>query len=88
MALNKKQYRLIVDIDFKVNRIFSKSNCEKDILKSLAEVSSEDFKIILQAYEKGKLRLYCQRYKGFHRLVKLLDEIALRLSKRKCPPLH
>ncbi len=84
MALSEKQNQLIANIDFRVNRILSKSDCERDILKPLTEVRVDDFKIILQAYEKGKLRSYYQRYKGFYQLVKLLDEIALRLSQRRC----
>jgi hypothetical protein len=83
MTLSEQQNQLIVDIDFRVNLILSKSNCERDILKPLSEVRAEDFKIILQAYEKGKLAAYCQQYKGFYRLVTLLDKIAWRLFKRK-----
>ena len=82
MALSEKQNQLIANIDFRVNRILSKSDCERDILKPLTEVRVDDFKIILQAYEKGKLVLYCQRYRGFYRLVKLLDTIAFKLSQK------
>ncbi len=88
MTLSEQQNQLIVDIDFRVNRIFSKNGRERDILIPLSEVRVEDFKIILQAYEKEKLVSYCQQYKGFNRLVTLLDEMAWRLSKRKFLTLH
>lgn len=88
MTLSEQQNQLIEDIDSRVNRILSKNGCERDILKPLSGIKVDDFKIILQAYEKEKLVLHCQRYKGFYQLIKLLEEIALRLSKRRCPTLH
>ena len=82
MALSEEQNQLIGDIDSAVHHIVLAGGYDKDILRVASQANAEDFKGLLRAYEKGDLKVYCQHYKNFYRLMKLLDTIAFKLSQK------
>ena len=83
MALSEKQKRLIEHIDANVNRILSRGGGDTDILLFFSKIEKDDFKSILDSSEEAELDSYCREYGGFHWLMKILERLALAISKRK-----
>ena len=84
MAFTEKQKILIEHIDANVNQIVAEGGDDADILSFFSEISHDGFESILNSSEQKDLDECCQQYKGFYKLVTLLNnEVAFGVSKRK-----
>jgi len=77
--------RLIIYIDNKVNDILSKGGTHRVLLSSLTDIM-DDLKKVLDSLTLKELDLYGQKYKGFYRFIKVLEELAFILSQEKLSP--
>lgn len=73
---------LVSSIDEQVNKVLSEGGDVIVLLTSFAERMNDVWKIMHTTTE-DELNLYCQRYKGFYYLMKVLEEMALGISEGK-----
>ncbi len=76
---------LVNSIDEQVNKILSEGGDEIALLTSFADRMNNDVWKVMRETTKGELDLYCQKYKGFYYLMKLLEKLALGISEGKIP---
>lgn len=79
MPLNEKQEKLIIRIDKKVNQMIEKGESDVAILASLADIMG-DLKSIISSPDKSELNNYTQKYPGFYRFMKILENLARGIS--------
>lgn len=79
MSLTEKQKEIIVDIDKRANKILKNGGGDEELLMSLYDVMS-DLKEIIDSPDKHKLNAYCQKYNGFYRYMKLLENLAIGIA--------
>ncbi len=75
LSLKEKQKQLIIDIDKRANRILKNGGSDEELLTSLYDVMG-DLKEIIDLSAKNELDAYCQKYDGFYRYMKLLENLA------------
>ena len=83
MALNKEQTDFILKLDNDGKRIFN-SGGDTAILDSLPPVMMK-IKDILDSAEKSELDMYCEKYDGFYRYMKMLEQLANGINQSKRP---
>ena len=73
-TINREQF--IADIDSRVHAILSKGGGDEALLMSLSEFMTSDFKSMISSGAHGELDAYYQKYSGFYRLMKLMENLA------------
>lgn len=76
------QEDLVNSIDEQVNKVFLDGGDVVVLLASFAERMNDVWEIMHTTTE-DELNSYCQRYKGFYYLMKVLEELALDISEGK-----
>ena len=84
MPISDKQEKLIIYIDRKVNKLVEKNESDIKILASLADIMG-DLKSIIRSPDKSKLDKYTQKYPGFCRFMKILENLARGISNGSIP---
>lgn len=73
MSVEKEQF--IANINNRVKKILSKGGDEK-LLMSLSKFMTSDLKNVIDSTASSEMDAYCQKYDGFYRLMKLLENLA------------
>lgn len=76
------QEDLVRSIDEQVNKVLSEGGDVIVLLTSFAERMNDVWKV-MHATTEDDLNAYCQRYKGFYYLMKVLEDMALGISEGK-----
>lgn len=79
MIVEKKE-QFIADINTRVNKILSKGGGDEELLMSLPEFMTTDFKSVISSSTDSEIDAYCQKYDGFCRLMKLIEDLAQEIS--------
>ena len=80
MSLTIEQKHLLISIDNQANQILSAGGSDEDLMKHLYLVM-ESLKKIMDLSTQKELNTYCQEYNGFYRFMKLLEKLAVAISK-------
>lgn len=76
MPFTNEQKNLIVDIDQRVNLIYSKGGDEALLLNLADLMSTTGLRALISSPYKEELNHCCQQYSGFMQLMKLLESLA------------
>ena len=76
MILSEEEESLVSDIDATVNRILSQGGTDKELILLIPEVMTDELAYILASHDDSDLNAYCLEYKGFYRLMKLIEKLA------------
>lgn len=80
MALSNIQKQLISDIDHKVKIILANNGTEEDILISLTQKMPSIMEMIKAAGTK-EIEMYFDEYDGFYYFVKIIENLAQKISE-------
>ena len=76
----EEREQFIADINARVNKILSKGGGDEELLMSLPKFMTSDLKIIISSSAGNEMDVYCQKYDGFYRLMKLMEDFAREIS--------
>ncbi|MBY0533765.1 MAG: hypothetical protein K2P31_02220 [Rickettsiaceae bacterium] len=77
MSLTNAQKKLIINIDRRVNEILFNGGNDGDLLKyAYSLLKNNNLKNILDSVDDDELDTFCDRYTGFHTIMKLLEQLA------------
>ncbi len=86
MPLTNAEKKLIIDIDHRVNKILFNSGNDRELLEYAAHLlKNNNLKRILGSVEDEELDTFCDRYTGFHVIMKLLEQLAWCASEGIAP---
>ena len=83
MALSDEQKEKIVEIDSIVKLVLSKKGSDTMLIIGMPDILGKDFDKILAAAEEGELDFYCKKYSGFHKMMKVLNNLAIEISDKR-----
>ena len=83
MALTNEQKERIVEIDSSAKLALSKNVSDTMLIMEMPDILGKDFDKILGAAEEGELDLYCKKYSGFHKMMKILNTLATEISDKR-----
>ena len=83
MALTNKQKERIVAIDGCVKLALSKNVNDTMLIMGMPDILGKDFDKILAAADEGELDLYCKKYSGFYKMMKILNTLATEISDKR-----
>jgi hypothetical protein len=75
MPLTEQQTRLALAIDTYVKQVLARGGGDEALLMSMADYMGT-FKQLLEACTGEDMDLLCERYEGFYRFAKLLEQLA------------
>ena len=77
MPLTNIQKKLIIDIDHRVNEILFNGGNDRALFEYATHLlKNNKLKKILDSVEDDELDTFCDRYTGFHMIIKLLEQLA------------
>ena len=86
MSLTNAQKKLIIDIDHRVNEILFNGGNDRALLEYATHLfKNNKLKKILDSVEDDELDIFCDRYTGFHIIMKLLEQLAWYASEGIAP---
>ena len=83
MALTDEQKEKIVEIDRCVKLTLLKKGSDTMLIMGMPDILGKDFDKILAAAEEGELDLYCKKYSGFYKMMKILNTLATEISDKR-----
>lgn len=83
MALTDEQKEKIVEIDRCVKLVLLKNGSDTMLIMSMPDILGKDFDKILAAAEEEGLDFYCKQYSGFHKMMKILNTLAIEISDKR-----
>lgn len=83
MALTNEQKEKITEIDRRVKLILSKNGSDSMLIMEMPDILGKDFDKILSAANDGELDLYCKKYSGFYKMMKVLNTLATEISDKR-----
>ena len=84
MPLSEEQLRLAKRIDEHTNRVLSDETGYGPLLMSLPEYM-EDFGRVMEISTREEMNELCERYDGFYRFAKFMEEFARGLADGSIP---
>lgn len=84
MPLNEEKINLAIAIDENVKKIISSGGGDEELLASMHDKMNM-FKRLLDTCNSQEMDILCQRYSGFYRFAKLLENLAQGISDGTIP---
>ncbi len=82
MKLNDQDIKLVEEIHGEVSKLLNNNATDEYILMAMTE-NIKTLRSIMQSSKINSLDYYCEKYDGFFYFMRLLENIAGNLSKRR-----